>query len=398
MTHIAIDGNEANVTNRVGSNVYAYELLIALEKLLKKRKDIHVTVLLAKKALPDLPKARQHWRYRVVTPAKLWTQWALPLHLFAERNNYHVFFTPGHYAPRISSVPYVSSVMDLAFLHFPKQFKKSDYLQLRDWTKYSVNRAKKIITISAFSKAEIIENYGKREKNVIVAYPALPTNQKPVARSQKQILKKFGVKHPYIVAVNTLQPRKNLVRLIRAYEQVAQKVVSASIEQSSKRSRGRKRSLSKIGKLQLVIAGKVGWLADDIVATAEESSFHKDIILTGFVSDEEKQALLKNALVSASVGLYEGFGIPALESLDQGVIPVVSNVSSLPEVVGKAGILVNPMSKEDIANGLEEALELSGSAKTRFRKEAKKQLKEFSWEESAKVVLETLLKTAKLKA
>ncbi|MEN8253749.1 MAG: hypothetical protein ABFQ62_05250 [Patescibacteria group bacterium] len=157
--HIVIDGNEANIKTRVGSNVYAFELIFALEKLTKKRNDIEITVLLSEKKISDLPNKRKNWNYQIVKPKKFWTQWALPIHLYKNQKNYDVFFTPGHYAPRISPIPYVSSIMDLAFLKYPKQFKKSDLLQLKNWSKYSAKNAKKIITISQFSKEEIVKFY-----------------------------------------------------------------------------------------------------------------------------------------------------------------------------------------------------------------------------------------------
>lgn len=148
---LAIDGNEANVKQRVGSNVYAFEVIKQLYELTKNPKKFDCTILLAHKGLADLPPARSNWQYKVLTPQRLWTQWALPLHLFWQQKQYDLFFTPGHYAPRFSAVPYVSSVMDLAFLEFPEQFQKNDLYQLKHWTYYSVRHAKKVITISIFS-------------------------------------------------------------------------------------------------------------------------------------------------------------------------------------------------------------------------------------------------------
>ena len=116
--HSAIDGNEANVESRVGSNVYAFELLQALEEKTRDNPTIAVTVLLSSPAKSFLPVERQGWKYQVVGPQKFWTQWALPLHLFAKRKQYDIFFTPGHYAPRIASIPYVSSVMDTTYLDY----------------------------------------------------------------------------------------------------------------------------------------------------------------------------------------------------------------------------------------------------------------------------------------
>lgn len=381
--HFAIDGNEANVSNRVGSNVYAFELINALSELVRNDRRIQVTILLSSKPVKDLPRTRKWWRYHVIKPSKLWTQWALPIHLFLNAKQYNVFFTPGHYAPRISAVPYVSSVMDLAFLTYPEQFKKSDLLQLTNWTAYSVQHAKKVIAISHFTKQDIIKRYKKNETDVVIAPPAVtPPNFIPSAKDGAQVTKKFGIKDPYILHIGTFQPRKNVLRLIEAFEQVSRKLASNSLKHQPK-------------KYQLVLVGKIGWLADPILDRIKRSPFSAQIITTGYVSEEEKITLLRFAQCSTHLGLYEGFGIPALESLHLGTIPVVANQTSLPEVVGEAGILVDPFSVIQIAQGIEQALSLRARDRAKLRKTGRAQLQRFNWQKSAQIVLDTLLTISK---
>src|SRR5690606_28350242 len=103
----------------------------------------------------DFPKQRPGWKYVIIKPRTLATQWALPIQLWKDRNTVDIFFTPGHYAPRFCPVPYVSSIMDLAFVHFPNQFRIKDLYQLKYWTRYSVKKARHVITISNFSKSDI---------------------------------------------------------------------------------------------------------------------------------------------------------------------------------------------------------------------------------------------------
>ena len=217
--HIAIDGREANVTNRVGSNVYAFEIITQIEKLLQNNEEVSVTVLLASEKIEDLPDSRKGWKYLVFGPSKFWTQWALPLHLYVNQNRYDLLFTPGHYAPRMCPIPYISSVMDTAYLQYPEQFKKSDTLKLTNWTEYSVKNAQKVITISKFTREQVIEHYGRNPDDVIVAYPAATTQKiRTLAKDKKRLFKKFTVSEPYFLFVGTLQPRKNLERLIEAFE------------------------------------------------------------------------------------------------------------------------------------------------------------------------------------
>ncbi|MDH5533804.1 MAG: glycosyltransferase, partial [Candidatus Pacebacteria bacterium] len=274
---IAIDGNEANVSNRVGSNVYAFEIIKSLHTLVR-NKQVKVTILLSSPPIDELPKENKKWKYKVVTPQKFWTQWALPIHLFLNSDKYDVFYTPGHYAPRLSSIPYVSSIMDLAFLDYEKQFKKKDFIQLKKWTKYSVKNAKKVIAISEATKEDVISKYGKNRQDVVVAYPAVNyTKQKIAPIHVKKILNKFKIDQPFILYVGTIQPRKNLIKLIESFEKVSRRLPV-----------GKRK---KIKTLQLVIAGKIGWLADDLLQRVEDSPYKNQIILTGFVTDFEKNVL-----------------------------------------------------------------------------------------------------------
>lgn len=391
LLRIAIDGNEANVPNRVGSNVYAYEILNQLELQTRQPVNDHnldVTVLLATTPLKDMPKERPGWKYLVLTPRKFWTQWALPIHLFLHHSRYDVLFTPGHYAPRLSIIPYVSSVMDLAYFDYADQFKAHDFLQLKSWTAYSVKKAVKVIAISEFTKQDIIKRYGITPSKVVVAYPSvIPPTKEPTSLRRANTLKKFSLKKPYLIYVGTIQPRKNLIKLVEAFESVQRSVAS---EKTKKVGRSRVQSAT----LQLVIAGKIGWLADDIIQRIKDSPFFADIILTGYINEEVKHILIKEADASVLVGLYEGFGIPPLESMHLGTIPIVSNTTSLPEVVGEAGILVDPTSPHSIADGIKKVLRLTAKSKAKYRKEMRAQIKKFSWQESAKIILRTIAQVA----
>lgn len=386
---IAIDGNEANVLHRVGSNVYAYEILKSLEKITREQQ-ISVTVLLSSPKLPDLPPSRKGWRYQVIKPRFLWTQLAAPLYLFFNQHRFDVFFTPGHYAPRICPIPYVSTVMDLAFLQFPDQFKQRDLLQLKEWTKYSVKNADKVVAISEFTKNDIVTQYHKKAEDVVVAYPAVSTQKTEVKEYEiSKILKKFKITHPYLLYVGTLQPRKNLLKLIAAFERV-QRVIAATQRSVKVRSKYELKQVHSFNDIQLVLAGKVGWLADDILERVQNSHISDHIILTNYIDDKTKAALYQAAAGSVLIGTHEGFGIPPLESLMYGAIPVVANTTSLPEVVGKAGIQVNPNNVAAIADGLLNVLLLSAKERGRLRNEGRTQLRNFSWDESARIILETL--------
>lgn len=390
--HLAIDGNEANIVNRVGSNVYAFEILTQLEALLRKNESVTATVLLSNTKIEELPQEREGWNYKVVTPAKFWTQWALPIHLFLNRTNYDLFFTPGHYAPQLCPIPYISSVMDTAYLEYPEQFKKSDTLKLTKWTEYSVKNAKKVIAISKFTKDEVVRHYGKNPDSVIIAYPSASiTKQHYDQATVNAFFRKHNITEPYFLFVGTLQPRKNLESLIEAFEIYYRMDAGRSLKKKwSSKNRTNQ-------KPKLIIAGKVGWLSEPIIKRIQGSPIKNRIITTGFTSDVEKEILYKHAVASCLVGLYEGFGIPPLESLYFNTIPIVSNTTSLPEVVGQAGLLANPTNPQEIADKMWHAQNMTTIEKRNFKKAAREQIKKFDWRQSADIILTTILQTVEEK-
>ncbi len=390
--HIAIDGNEANVTHRVGSNVYAFEVLQALELKTRNNPTIAITVLLANPALESLPAERKGWKYKLVTPKKFWTQWALPLHLFQKRKIYDVFFTPGHYAPRICPIPYVSSVMDTAYLDYPDQFTPRDRVQLTNWTKYSVRNAKKVIAISNYTRQNVLEKYQKSERDVVVAYPAInTTKQSLTAAEQKAFYEKHTVTEPFILFVGTLQPRKNIHRLIDAYEVMRDTLATEPLPKSVTGAQSKKKKQHSTTPPKLVLAGKVGWLADPIMEKIQKSTYASDIITTGFISDLEKKALISKASCVVLIGLHEGFGIPPLEAMQYGSIPLVANTTSLPEVVGEAGFLVDPKNIDEIAQALLSIHRLGAKERAKYLKKGREQASQFSWDRTSDVILKTLL-------
>jgi glycosyltransferase involved in cell wall biosynthesis len=385
---IAIDGNEANVTNRVGSNVYAFEVLKHLHQLTKKPR-FTCTILLSNAPVGDLPRERGNWRYKTIGPRRFWTQWALPLYLFWHQRQLDVLFTTSHYAPRLTPIPYVSSVMDLAFLEFPTQFRRRDLFQLKHWTRYSVQNAKKVITISKFSKESIHEVYQKPLHDIIVAPPAvaLPKDYSPLR--WKAFLRKYQIQtNQYFLYLGTLQPRKNLITLVEAFEAFCRTQAAGQLKKKS--------SSHKTERLpQLVIAGKLGWLTDQLQQRIKKSALSGQIILTGFVSEDLKRPLYEHARATVLIGLYEGFGIPPLESLSVGTLPIVSKTTSLPEVVGAAGLMVNPDNSADIARTLKTAWEMSPSKLKQMTRKAKKQAGKFSWVKTGRLILKTIEQTAK---
>lgn len=374
---IGIDGNEANVEEKVGVSEYAYELLWQFYK--KQVSSIKYQVYLKDKPRNDLPDENDEWKYRVVGPRKLWTQIGLPLDLYFHRPRPDIFFTPTHYAPRFCPTPSVVSIMDLSYVHFPQMFRGSDLYQLKNWTSYSVRNAQRILTISEASKNDIIEYYHLKSKKVVVTYPGIKVNPSASLRARSQMSKvksanqnlkgKYGIEGEYILFVGTLQPRKNVARLIEAFSQLSSK------------------------SLTLVIVGKKGWLYEEILAAPKKFGIEGKIKFLDYVPDEDLPSLYQNALCFVLPSLYEGFGLPVLEAMSHGCPVVTSNVSSLPEAAGEAAVYVDPESVKSIKEGIEKVVK-DKTLRENLIKKGYEQVKKFSWEKCALETLKVLEEVA----
>lgn len=364
---IWIDGYEANVEQRLGSSQVAFELLKNFEKFDKKN---DYTILLPSPPLGDLPTARNCWKYKILKPKKLWTKIALPLALYSARQKADLIFSPTHYIPRFSPVKRIVTIFDLSFLHFPEMFEKKDLWQLKNWTKFSAQNADQIITISNFSKKDIVKQYGLNKNKVTVAYPGYDKDKFKDQKSKikiEEVKKKYKIRESYILYIGTIQPRKNLVRLIEAFARI-------------------------VGDLQLVIVGKTtgegkeGWMYQDILDTPAKLGIENRVIFTGFVPDEKLSLMLSGAKAFVLPSLWEGFGIPVLEAMASGVPVIVSNVSSLPEVVGKAGLLVDPYSIDQIEQAIR-TIVADKKIREKYARAGIIQAQKFSWQKMARTVL-----------
>ncbi len=371
---IGIDGNEANVEKRVGIGEYSFELLKKFEE--SQISNLKFQIYLKNKPLPHMPKERDGWRYEVFGPKKMWTQFALPLRLFLSKNRPDVFFSPSHYGPRFSLVPTAISIMDLSYVYYPQLFNKDDLYQLNNWTRYSAKKASKIFTISNASRNDIIKEYKVEPEKVVVTHLGIKgisnskfqisnTGKNNKEQSMEDLNKKFGIKGKYILFVGTLQPRKNISKLIEAF--------------------------SKIINLELVIVGKKGWMYEEILAAPEKFGVKDRVIFLDFVDDSDLPSLYKNAQCFVLPSLYEGFGLPVLEAMKFGCPVLASNVSSLPEAGGDAAMYFDPENVEDIAKALSLMINDEG-LRIKMIKKGYEQVKKFSWEKTAGQVLEELEK------
>ncbi|HSX18579.1 MAG TPA: glycosyltransferase family 1 protein, partial [Candidatus Saccharimonadales bacterium] len=345
-----------------------------------KNKNHKFIVFLKEKPQLNLPKETTNFKYYVFGPKKLWTQFALPVKLTIGPK-IDVFFSTAHYGPRFSKVPYVVTIHDLSYLHFPELFKKNDLMQLTNWSKYSIEKSTHIIAPSQSTKEDIIKNYNVPASKISVTYEGYDQARfKPQSKSKVESVKsKYKIGGDYILFVGTLQPRKNIERLIEAY---------ANLSKGRTSSFGRGTTLSGVG---LVIAGKKGWLYDSIFEKVKELKLQDKVIFTDFVRDDDLPALISGAKVYVNPSLWEGFGIPVIEAQACGVPVVVSNTSSLPEIVGNSALTFDPTNVKDIESAIIVML-TDEKLRSVFTKKGQENIKRFSWEKCAQETIKVLEK------
>jgi glycosyltransferase involved in cell wall biosynthesis len=376
---IGIDGNEANIKNRVGVNTYAYELLKNLAKLQDTGENKHkLIVYLKENPLPDMPEETANFEYKVLPGRGLWIITRLMPSLMFSKARPDVFFSPSHYLPPIFGIPLVCSIMDLGYLEYTAQFTKKVFWQLKYWSAMSISISKAVIAISQSTMGDIVRHYPlARDKTYVtqLAYDSDKFNMGINPNDVRRVKNKYSIVDDYILYLGTLKPSKNIEGLIEAFSRISNIKYPIS----------------------LVIAGKKGWMFDSIFKKVKDLGLSGKVIFTDFISEEDKPALVRGAKVFVLPSFWEGFGLDALNALGCGVPVVASNVGSLPEVVGDVGILVDPNNIDSIAEAIKKVLSMSKNDYNRMVSKGLAQAKKFSWEKTARLTLEILEKCSSTK-
>ena len=264
-------------------------------------------------------------------------------------------------------------VNDLIPVRFEAAFGSPSQTRLFERIRRSAESCERILTISRASKRDIVELWGIPEDTVDVVPLAVDDGFSPDAERREgddALLRRLKIEPPYVLSVCTIEPRKNLDRLLQAYELI--------------RARGS-------GPLRLVLTGDLGWRCDGFLRRLAESSCERDIVMTGYLPDSELAALYRNAALFAFPSLYEGFGLPILEAMSCGAPVVTSSVSSMPEVGGDCACYCDPAGVESIAGAMEAVL-----CDERKRRDMSvrgiERAQGFRWSATAAMVRETLLR------
>ena len=364
--HIAIDAH--SVGAKLGGNeTYAINLIEALAEI--DRDNLYTLYVTKQSAFERFTNRWPNFQVRRTLPHTPLVR--IPITLTRELRRHpvdvlHVQYT----APPFAPCPIVTTIHDLAFEHLPQTFNRRSWMQLRLTVRHTARRAAHIITVSEYSRQDISATYGVEPARITVTPEAAASHFAPVTNESelKRVRKSYGIQRDYILSLCSIQPRKNLVRLIEAYSDLRQAHPDVLLP-------------------QLVLAGKKGWLESEVFRCAELSPFKSDILFTGYVPDTDLPALYSAAICFAYPSYFEGFGLPVLEAMQCGTPVIAGNQTSLPEIVGDTGILFDPFSREDLRKAL--ALLINDpSVRATLRLQGIERARIFNWITTARSTLQ----------
>jgi len=361
MILLGIDGRLANAAERSGAGRFCWEVLQALGNLTDS--DVRLRVYVDRAPLPDFSPPRS----TVITlpPGRFWTHRILGRELRTEPPD--VFFSPVTQLATGCPCPSLVSVLDLAARSHPEHFPRRKQLAMRLQMDYAIRRADHLLAISESTARDLDRYYGVGPERMTVSYLGCGDayfEAKPAPPGTGTILDTLPER--YVLYVGQMQPRKNLVRLVEAYAQVC----------------ARHPDLPH----HLVLAGGMGWQQESIYRAAMTSPVAKRIHFLDFLPEAQLPSLMAGADVLALVSLWEGFGLPALEAMAAGTAVLASKTSSLPEVVGDAGVLVDPLDSSAIADGLARLL-TDPALRFICEQHGQARAKRFRWENTAQAIV-----------
>ncbi|BBM37294.1 glycosyltransferase family 4 protein [Pseudoleptotrichia goodfellowii] len=277
--------------------------------------------------------------------------------LGTKSNIYHFFnFT----IPKNIKGKVINTIYDTVFITAPETM--GDMKKIEEY-RYGAEKSDLIITISESAKEDIIKNLNINENKIKIVYPGIDIEnyfKKCEERELEIVRKKYSLPKNYILYLGTIEPRKNIERIINSFLKYKKK---------------------NNDDLKLVLSGRKGWKYENIMNLIKSSP--TDIIFTDYIEEKDKKAIYKMAKIFVFPSLYEGFGMPVLEAMAAGVPVITSNISSLPEVAGDACILVNPLEEEEILKGYEKVI-FDSNFRNNMIKKGIEQSKKYQWKESAK--------------
>jgi glycosyltransferase involved in cell wall biosynthesis len=294
-----------------------------------------------------------------------WEQLAQPIRLLGDRID--LLHSLAFVQPVVLPCPGVVTIYDLSFIHFPQRLQPWRRLYLRWGTTYSARRARRVIAISASTKRDIVGLLGVAEGKVDVIPCGVDEDFHPLDRHDqlRELRRKRRLPPRMLLFVGTIEPRKNLTTLVKSYALLREWIQPPP----------------------LVIAGAKGWQHEEVFTLAEELGLLDEVLFPGFIPRDELPLWYNAADLFVYPSLYEGFGLPPLEAMACGTPVVTSNTSSLPEVVGDAGLLVEPTDPEEIAQAIQRLL-TDSTLRDELESKGLERARAFTWHRTARETVE----------
>ena len=355
---IGVDARWLSKPNPSGIGVYLKEVLTRLNQ----KEDGNEYFLFSNKPFADgIPRGPRF--HEVLIPGKIGSLWILR-ELAAKLPDYHldVFWGPEHVLPRgLRGVRKVVTIHDIALMIHPSWGSRYNALIQNTLVRYSIRKADVILADSKSTKKDLVTRLRVKPEKVKGIYPGRNELPAYTAQEEQEMMSRILSPSPYILYIGTLEPRKNIVSIIRAFDLLKED--------------------SRYAQYRLVLAGGLGWRYGEILKAIGESPYREDIIRPGYVSEVEKSILLHKAKAFLFPSLYEGFGFPIVEAVSAGIPVITARNSSLPEAAGPAESYVERADDvEMICDTLRQVLDLKKEERAARNAASRKYIRRFNWD------------------
>lgn len=290
----------------------------------------------------------------------IWFDYLLPFYF--KKNKIDVFFSGESYLSLRTRIPSLMVVHDLAYIHYPEYQKYTHVRYFEKRMPKFLKKADALVAVSKFTKHDIKKQFPYIQKDIKIAYNALPTM--PLVEEVDRYMAES-----YFLYLGAIHPRKNILNLVKGFELFKKNNPSSPIK--------------------LVLAGRKAWMNEKLDRYIENSDIKNDILFTGMVSEEVKHQLFQHAKAFVYISQFEGFGIPVLEAFYHKIPVITSKDSSMEEISGGAAILINPNDVKEISNALQ-TIESGDFDRNKFTKKGNERIDFFDWQKSANTLYQTI--------